>query len=210
MLKNKGIQGGEPFAWRLTRKNNGVLFLVVSRRSDDGSIGNDNDGALYRSDDGAENWTKVILPDGTNGPMSILVDPTNQHRLILSAWGKASKDKLAPDTGGGIFLSNDDGKTWQHVLAKDQHIHDITMDPRTNTFYACGFEGSAYRSVDYGQTWTRIAGYNFKWGKRVDPDVRDPSKIFVVTFGGGVWYGPANGTTQAAKEILTPQLSHEQ
>ena len=53
--KNKGIEGNEPFAWRINRnEKNGELFLVVCRRSDDGSIGNELDGAVYRSADGAE------------------------------------------------------------------------------------------------------------------------------------------------------------
>jgi hypothetical protein len=89
---------------------------------------------------------------------------------------------------------------------KDQHIHDITYDPRNGTFYACGFNGSAYRSEDRGETWNRIKGYNFKWGKRVDPDPADPDKIFIITFGGGVWHGPARGDENAMEDIVTPVL----
>ena len=85
-------------------------------------------------------------------------------------------------------------------------IHDITYDPRNGVFYACGFNGSAYRSEDRGETWNRIKGYNFKWGKRVDPDPRDPDKIFIITFGGGVWYGPAKGDECAVEDIITPVL----
>lgn len=206
--KNIGILGKEPFAWRITRREkDGVLFLIVSRRSEDGSIGNEMDGAIYRSDDGAETWKPVTLPAGTNGPTSLIIDPENANRIIISAWGKTTKGRFSGDTGGGIFLSNDDGKTWQHVLEKDQHIHDITYDPRVKVYYACGFNGSAYRSEDFGTTWKRIKGYNFQWGKRVDLDARDPEKIFVITFGGGVWYGPAKGDERAAEDIVTPVLA---
>jgi len=52
-LKNTGIEGSEPFAWRLARDAAGGLYLVVARRSEDGSIGNAGDGALYFSSDGA-------------------------------------------------------------------------------------------------------------------------------------------------------------
>ena len=208
-LKNNGISGTEPFAWRITRnEKNGELFLVACRRSDDGSIGNDSDGALYRSSDGAETWTKMNLPEGTNGPMSLITDPENNDRILLSAWGRATPGQFTQDTGGGIFLSSDNGKTWSQVLAKDQHIHDITYDPRNNTFYACGFNGSAYRSDDHGKNWSRIKGYNFKWGKRVDPDPADPDKIYIITFGGGVWHGPAKGDPNAAEDIVTPLLSY--
>jgi photosystem II stability/assembly factor-like uncharacterized protein len=205
--KNKGIDGKEPFAWRIVKDDkNRRLFLIVSRRSENGSIGNEQDGAVYLSDDGAESWVKMSLPAGTNGPTSLVIDPGNTDRLLLSAWGRTTVGKFSPDTGGGIFLSKDNGKTWKQVLENDQHIHDITFDARNNNYYACGFDGSAYRSKDRGETWIRLKGYNFKWGKRVDPDPRDPEKIFIITFGGGVWHGPAKGDENAAEDILTPIL----
>ena len=208
--KNNGIEGDEPFAWRITRRSSdGELFLVASRRSDDGSMGNKEDGALYRSADGAESWEKMTLPESTNGPTSILVDPEDPERLLLSAWGRPTTDgKFSPDIGGGIFISEDDGATWMQVMDRDQHIHDITMDPRNDVFYACGFNASAYRSEDRGITWQRMRGYNFKWGKRVEPDPLDPDRVYIITFGGGVWYGPAKGDPDAIEDIITPVLSY--
>ncbi|MEO5979060.1 MAG: hypothetical protein ABIS36_23065 [Chryseolinea sp.] len=203
-LKNKGIEGKEPFAWRIIRREtDGNLFLIVCRRSEDGSIGNELDGALYRSTDGAESWTKISLPKETNAPMCVVTDPEHPSAIILSAWGRNVKKIFSADIGGGIFYSDDDGKTWNAVLDKDQHIHDVTYDPRTKTFFACGFAGSAYKSAD-GQNWDRIMGFNFKWGRRVEPDMADSSKVFVLTFGGGVWYGPAAGDPDAAEDIINP------
>ncbi len=82
--KNNGIEGSEPFAWRIFRNDkNGELFLVVCRRSDNGSIGNEYDGALYRSADEAGSWTKMKLPAGTNGPMCMCIDPDNPEKLLM-------------------------------------------------------------------------------------------------------------------------------
>ena len=202
--KNKGIEGAEPFAWRIERReSDGTLFLVVSRRSEDGTIGNDWDGTLYKSTDGAETWTKMTLPEGCNGPTDIVTSKKYPNRLVLSAWGRATRGRFTSDTGGGIFISDDEGKTWTQVMEKDQHIYALSFDPRNSRYYACGFNASAYYSDDGAKTWTRIRGYNFKWGHRVTPDPRDPEMIFVTTFGGGVWHGPAKGDPEATEDVLT-------
>lgn len=205
--KNNGIEGNEPFAWQISqRKSDGTLFLVVSRRSDDGSIGDERDGAVYKSNDGAETWVKMTLPEGTNGPTTVSFGSESSSEIILSAWGKVEEGKFSPDTGGGIFISSDDGKTWEQVLQNDQHISAVTYDSRNNRFYACGFNSSAYYSEDNARTWNRIKGYNFKWGQRVEPDPRDPEKILINTFGGGVWYGPAKGDPSAIEDVVEPIL----
>lgn len=200
-LKRQGIEGRQPFAWRLARTGSGTLYLVVARRSDNGEIGNQDDGALYRSNDGAEHWERVALPQGTNGPNGLAIDPSDNRRLYLAAWGRMTPTGAE---GGGIFVSDDAGKAWRQVMSDDQHIYDVTVDSRNPAvLYACGFEHSAYRSADRGKTWSRIKGFNFKWGYRVVPDPRDPAMIYVTTFGGSVWYGPALGDPSAPEDIVT-------
>jgi len=150
----------------------------------------------------------MTLPEGVNGPTSLLLDPDVPNQITLSTWGKVMEGQFSPDTGGGIFISEDDGATWKHVLQKDQHINDLTIDLRNKVYYACGFNSSAYRSEDKGATWQRIKGFNFKWAKRVDIDPRTPNNIFISTFGGGVFYGPAMGVESAIEDIVTPIMSY--
>jgi photosystem II stability/assembly factor-like uncharacterized protein len=212
-LKNNGLPGPEPFAWRLAptwsglaRDKAGALYLAVARRSEDGSFGNARDGALYRSRDGAEHWEKVTLPAGVNGPNGIAIDPDDPERLYLAAWGRATPEGAVQ---GGVFVSRDGGNSWRNTLSRDQHVYDITIDPRDpRTLYACGFESSAWRSNNRGETWQRIKGYNFKWGHRVIPDPENPGMIYVTTFGGSVWYGPASGDPHAIEDIVTPALAY--
>jgi len=189
-LKNTGIEGAQPLAWRLAQDAKGTLYLVLARRSDDGSFGNAGDGALYRSTDGAERWARVPLPRAVNGPSGVAIDPRDPARLYLSAWGRSTAQG-AED--GGIYLSADAGATWRRVLALDQHVYDVTIDPHDpRRLYAAGFESSAWRSSDRGLTWRRIPGFDFKWAHRVIVHPRDPTKIFITTFGGSVWYGNAD------------------
>jgi photosystem II stability/assembly factor-like uncharacterized protein len=202
-LKNKGITQKEPFAWRIVRDNKGTLYLLISRRSEDGSIGTEKDGAIYRSTDGAESWSPLAMPKGSNAPNGLAIDPENPSRLYLATWARAAG---VHGDGGGVYLSEDAGKTWRQTLERDRHVYDVTTDPRdAKILYAAGFESSAWRSTDRGEHWTRIPGFNFKWGHRVIPDPADADKIFITTFGGGVWHGAVTGDDRAV-DIATPEL----
>lgn len=202
-LKNKGITQSEPLAWRLARAADGTLYIVIARRSEDGSIGTSGDGALYKSTDGAESWTPVSLPEDVNGPNGLAIDPHDPNRIYLAAWTRATGTH---GVGGGIYLSVDGGKSWKHVLDRDQHIYDVTIDPRNaNIMYAAGFESSAWLSNDRGEHWTRIPGFNFKWGHRVMPDLDNPSMVYISTFGGGMWHGASSGDKRRS-DIATPEL----
>jgi photosystem II stability/assembly factor-like uncharacterized protein len=202
-LKNAGITQAEPFAWRLVRSTKGTLYVLIARRSEDGSIGNEQDGALYRSSDGAEHWEPVSLPKGVNAPNGLAVDPASPQRLYLAAWARATGEH---GEGGGIYLSEDGGKNWRPVFDRDQHVYDVTIDPKNGkVLYAAGFESSVWRSGDRGEHWERVPGFNFKWGHRVIPDPKNPDQIYVTTFGGSVWHGAVNGKDQPV-DITTPVL----
>jgi photosystem II stability/assembly factor-like uncharacterized protein len=202
ILKNDGISGTQPFTWRLTQDKEGTLYLVVARSSEGISPPVPGPGALYRSTDKAEHWVKMNLPDGVNGPTKLAIDPRDSKRLYLSAWGHEGE---SVDSGGGVFLSVNAGETWESIFSNSQHVFDLTMDPQDpEVLYIAGFDSAAYRSIDHGAHWNRIKGYNFKWGYRVIPDPNDPEKIYITTYGGGLWHGPAAGDPEAQEDITTP------
>jgi len=205
-LKNNGIAGREPFAWRIVMDPKGVLYAVVARRSWDGSYGNEGDGALYRSTDGAETWHKLPLPAKLNGPHGIAIDPDNTDRLYLAMWGRYAPEG---DVDGGIFLSEDAGKTWKNIFAGQQHVYDVIIEARNHdVLYAGTMTFSVWRSADRGKTWSRIKGYNFKQANRVVLDPAREDRIYVTTFGGSVWYGPAEGDPNAPEDVVTPEVRY--
>jgi photosystem II stability/assembly factor-like uncharacterized protein len=201
-LKNEGIEEAHPFAWRITRGNDGALYLIVARSNEGRHSDTSGSGALYTSVDGAEHWTKMNLPEGVNGPSGLALDPRDNRRMYLAAWGQ---ERESVDTGGGVYLSTDGGQSWKAVFTRSQHVYDVTIDPRApDSLYICGFDAAAYRSIDAGLNWTRIRGYNFKWGHRVMMDPNDAAKIYITTFGGSVWHGPASGDPDAVEDVMTP------
>jgi photosystem II stability/assembly factor-like uncharacterized protein len=203
--KNDGLPA-DPLTWRMALGSDGTLYVVTIRRSEDAKSGNDQDGWLFRSRNGAESWERVPLPEGVNGPDGITVDPRDPARLYVAAWARYTlyADRVNPPDGG-VYLSVDGGQHWQNVLNGSRRIYDVTVDPRNSDLvYAAGFEPSAWRSVDRGKTWRRIGGFNFKDGHRVIPDPTDIDKIYITTFGNSVWHGPAAGDPSALEDIIGP------
>ena len=200
--KNAGIAGEEPFAWRITASQDGTLYLVVSRRNEGFNHSPSGAGALYRSADKAEHWQRIELPAGVTGPTGLEIDPRDPQRLYLTAWGQEGD---IADQNGGVFASDDGGKTWQTFFTESQHVYDLTIDPRhPDTLYICGSDTAAYRSTDRGAHWSRIRGYDFKQGNRIILDPNDPGMIYITTYGGGVWHGPATGAAYPPEAGVTP------
>src|SRR5262249_20676059 len=127
--------------------------------------------------------------------------PLNSGRIYLAAWGVYS---AGGDSGGGVFVSEDGCRSWRAIFAANQHIYDVSIDPRNRKrLYICGFDAEAHRSDDAGRTWRRIKGFNFQWGHRVIPDPDDPEKIFITTYGGSLWHGPADGDPMSLEDRIT-------
>jgi hypothetical protein len=89
-------------------------------------------------------------------------------------------------------MTSDGGKNWVQVFDERVRVFAAAFDPRnSHTIFINTFQNAAYRSDDDGKNWNRIKGYRFKWGHRPVPDPRNPDILFLTTYGGSVFYGPA-------------------
>lgn len=201
---NEGLNAGPRAAWRLSRARDGTIFLVVSQRGPQFRSPND-EGALYRRRPGDAAWEKVPLPPQVKGPTDLAADPADPLRLYLTAWGWTPLDDLDRMRGGGLWGSTDGGRSWHNLLAADQHLYSVTIDPRhPRRLHAAGYEASLWRSDDDGRSWARLPGFNFKHAHRVFPDPVQ-ERILVTTYGSSIWAGPAQGSGGPLDEdILGP------
>ncbi len=198
-LKNAGI-GENLNAWRITRTPDGNLYLLVARGLEKGQV---TDGALYKSIDGAESWQPMAMPAGVNAPNDLIFDPTNHQRMYLSCWPQDFGDWA--DKGGGLWRSEDAGASWKLVFQQDAHVYAAAVNPdNPNTVIINTFDSAAFRSDDRGESWKRLDGYTFKWGHRPVFDIHNPGMIYLTTFGGSVFYGPAEGVPSVPEDILEP------
>ncbi len=151
--------------------------------------GGEAPGGLYRSDDGADSWHAVALPPGTAFPNTMAVNPADPRQLYLACWPGEVDGR---QRGGGLLASSDAGASWERCFDESAHAYGVSV-VTDGTLFLCTFEGRTWRSEDGGRSWAPLEGIAFKWQKTVQPDPRDPSRIFVSTFGAGLWLGPARG-----------------
>jgi photosystem II stability/assembly factor-like uncharacterized protein len=190
--KNKGF-GENLFAWQIRRNAKGRLFVLFARGKKGGAT---VDGAIYYSDDQGENWQLLPLPAGVNGPHDLLIDPADAGNMYVSCWPRHAADE---DVYGGVIRTRDGGLTWKQVFDPRIRVNSANVDPEhPGEIFINTFQNAAYYSKDYGENWKRIKGYRFKWGQRAIPDIHRPGMLYLTTYGGSVFYGPVEGTADAA------------
>ncbi|HUU27707.1 MAG TPA: hypothetical protein VM123_07835 [archaeon] len=193
--------GNNRNAWRIVLLPDSTLFLVVARGWEDG-VG-DVPGAVYRSKDGAQSWQAVELPEGVTGPNDLAFDPSEPRRMYLSCWPRTDRSVWPyVEIRGGLYRTEDGGAAWKQVFYENAHVYAAAVDPRRpSTIIINTFDSAAFRSDDRGETWYRLEGYTFKWGHRPILDPWHPDMLYLTTFGGSVFYGPAWGVKGAFEGI---------
>lgn len=196
-LKNQGLSDQNLYCWRITRLPSGRLILLVARGGVEGQ--EMIPGAIYSSDDGAETWSQVQLPAGVTAPNDLVYDPSDPDRLYLSCWPLFKEGK---EVGGGLYRSEDGGMSWKQVFDEKVHVYAAAVDPnQTDRVFINTFHSAAFRSDNRGEDWSRLEGYNFKWGHRPVVDIHNDGWLYLTTFGGSVYHGPAEGVPGAFEDI---------
>lgn len=131
---------------------------------------------IYRSEDGGQNWTKVLFKNENTGGSDVVIDPKSPQVIYASLWN----DRLGPwedgnsyqATTGGLFKSTDGGTTWKQltnglpdglvqinvaIAASDPQRLYATISTNTEGGYAMDKGLGVYRSDDAGVSWRRIA-----------------------------------------------------
>ena len=149
-------------------KNPSTIWVGTGECNAQRSVGY-GDG-VYRSDDGGKSWRNVGLKTSEHIGR-IVIDPRDSNVVFVAAQGPL----WSPGGERGLYKTTDGGKTWKAVIPGTENTGatDVTIDPsnpdimyaatwqRRRHFYTLidgGPESAMYRSVDGGNTWTRIRG----------------------------------------------------
>ena len=145
----------------LDPKNARVLYAALWRmqRLPWGFNAGGGRSGLWKSTDAGDHWTELTFNEGMPhrpiGRIGIAVSPADPERLY------ATIETPPEDSTGGIFRSDDGGKSWQRTsgdqrwMVRPWYYSVVRADPNdANTMYVMNL--STWRSIDGGHTFTRL------------------------------------------------------
>jgi len=191
-LKKQGL--GDPKNMRVSRvilHKDGKLFaMICAKRPARGQPLMSEGVGLYRSTDGAETWEKVNTSHLFLYPKDFSVHPDNSNIILLAAC-----DADWQDRSGGLYRSEDGGKTFQCIGRQGRQTFGGYFHPkRKGWIYMTLTEGAPgaglWLTRDNGVTWEAFEGLPFSNIQRVTFDPSDENSMYVTTFGGSIWHGP--------------------
>ena len=147
-----------------------------------------NDGGIYVSNDSGDNWTK-LYDQPTNQFYAIEIDYQNPNRLY---GGTQDNGTLRTVTG--------DPDDWERIFGGDGFY--VVVDPTDSNTIFCEYQwGNAYRSNDFGYSWTwALSGVDDNdrrnWSSPIVMDPSDPATLYFGTY--RVWKTTDQGDSWTA------------
>ena len=141
-------------------------------------------GQLFLSTDGGNSWSRwAQLGDGDDYVLDhVAFDPSRPGTIYASAWSVVT-------TGGDLFRSTDDGKTWRALAGMHgKSIRAMTLAPSDSSTIVVGALDGVFRSHDRGDTWDRISPPNHAEIKNIESVAVDPKHPDVIY--AGTWHLP--------------------
>jgi photosystem II stability/assembly factor-like uncharacterized protein len=178
----------------LHRDSQGTLYALISGRNVGGWTG---PGGLYATTDGADSWTSVTGSITLYYPREFAIDPLDDQHILLAA----SDNNATMDSEGGLWETHDGGGSWTQVLSLLDFPEEILpwVEPFQPVFhptdpdiqYLSTWSHGLWVTQDGGGSWAWMEEIPFLSIHRVDFDPDDDGTIYVSSYGGGVWKGPA-------------------
>jgi photosystem II stability/assembly factor-like uncharacterized protein len=152
-------------------------------------------GGIWKTTSAGVTWFPIFDQEtSVDSVGAIAVAPSNAQIVYAGAG-----DPIGGSLGNGMWKSTDAGKTWQHIGLEDTvKITNILVDPTDANLVivsALGdtthHSGGVYRSIDGGQSWTRVLEAPEYDGTRdLECAFDEPRVILAATQGTGSSRGP--------------------
>jgi len=143
------------------RDSNRILVAVAGH-----PYGPNQERGIFRSTDGGKTFDKVLYKDENTGGADVLIDPSNPDIAYAALWEARQgpwENAAWSGTGGGIFKSTDNGKTWQQLktgLPEGITQANLAIAPSSPNRLIASVASpgvvNLFRSDDAGESWAII------------------------------------------------------
>jgi photosystem II stability/assembly factor-like uncharacterized protein len=158
---------------------------------------------VYKTPDGGKTWQQVLKVDDKVGACDVLLDPKTPDTVYAALYARRRTpwSFTGDSEAGGIFRSDDAGKTWKkltHGLPQRTGRIGLTVFPKDpRVLYAvvesdfggntAGFDddhsrsGGLFRTGDRGDTWVRVNNLDFRpfYFSRIAVDPDDDKRVYM-------------------------------
>ena len=182
-------------------------------------------GGAWKTTNGGVTWKPIFDQAHVASIGAMAVAPSNPKVIYLGT-GDVSNVGGAVNQGNGMWRSDDEGQTWQHIGLEDsRHIGALWVDPHNPEIvfaaalghtYAKNSERGVFKTTDGGKTWRKVlckddatgaidvsfapdnpkVGFAALWGHYIQPD--NPMALFEGSGAAGIY------KTTDAGETWTP------
>jgi photosystem II stability/assembly factor-like uncharacterized protein len=140
-----------------------------------------SDGHVFASKDGARSWElRGRVGSRLDAVVTRLVtDPREENRVFAAVWYQEA------GAGGGVFRSEDGGRTWELTGLQGEVVRALEIAPSQPAVLVAGTRSGIFRSSDGGKRWARISPAGDEELRNVDSlaiDPRTPEVIYAGTY----------------------------
>lgn len=158
------------------------------------------DGHVFVSEDGARSWElRGRVSSRTDAVISQLVaDPRGSKRVYAAVWYQEA------GKGGGVFRSEDSGRTWSPLGLPEEEVRALELASGQPDTLVAGTRSGVFCSRGAGRSWERVSPAGDAELKNVDSIAIDPGDARILyagtyhlpwktTDGGRTWNPIATG-----------------
>jgi photosystem II stability/assembly factor-like uncharacterized protein len=137
------------------------------------------DGHVFASEDAGQHWElRGRVGTRTDAVVSRLVSyPGGAGQLFAAVWYQAA------GAGGGVFLSEDGGRTWRGSGLQGEAVRALEIAAADSNEFVAGTLSGVFRSGDSGKSWQRISPAGDEELRRLDSVAFDPRDARVIYAG---------------------------
>jgi photosystem II stability/assembly factor-like uncharacterized protein len=165
--------------WQRLGPEGGMVVSLEATKGDEVYLGT-ADGHVFASKDGAKSWElRGRVGSRLDAVVTCIVVDPGEDRIFAAVWYQE------PGAGGGVFESDDHGRSWKLLGLQAEAVRALEIAPSQPNELVAGTRTGVFLSSDAGKSWRRISPEGDEEIKNLDSlaiDPRDPQVIYAGTY----------------------------